>query len=381
MAAYPIPEDQPDECGPHHGAFALLSPPSRLSGMSMFGLTSFKGFKGTRTRTLLLGEDGKPRAYRFDGEGLELGVGWRKVNIIIPMPTATSEPTSPDDVNRKPAAEIDTPFLRIKHKLKIRIVCRSRAMPGQDTIVVLTTPLRCGTAPQPRSFEPSPLLEGSSQPMPSGPGQVPAYCQIYHENGTAREDEEALPLYAPDSPPAYTSSFPPELFLEGPSPASSSRLGASALVPELAITAAVPAEAIIETAQPRAFGEFEASTTLHSVDVLDQSLPSVPNPRGCRSVSSLSSISEGDRSIDEHDEPSLSGSLLSSPQLGSSSVMPSFQDERHHAQLENRLIDIDRTSSEAILPEYLDAAQQRALSRAKNYRPTPSRLSGSIDNT
>jgi hypothetical protein len=148
-----------------------------------------------------------------------------------------------------------------------------------------------------------------------------------------------------------------------------------------AVSPVLPAEPFTETARPGAFGEFVASTALHGVDVDDQSLPSVPSPRNCRSVSSLSSISEGDRSIDEHDESSVSGSLLSSPQLGSSSVVPSFQDDRHLTQLENRLIDIDGTSSEAILPEYLDAAQQRAISRAKHYRPTPSRLSGSINNT
>lgn len=376
MSAYPIPEDQPSECSPYHGASALLSPPSRLSSMSMFGLTSSKTFKATRTRTLLLGEDGKSRTYRFDGDGLELGSGWRKVNIIIPMPNSDTESTSLDDINRKPSGEMDTPFLRIKHKLKIRIVCRSRSMPGQDTIVVLTTPLRCGTAPQPR---PNTAITSSTQVMQAGPSQVPAYCQIFHENGTAREDEEALPLYEPDSPPAYASSFSSTCFaalgLESMSPDPLALSGGPAL-PESPLQAAHPPMGISDPQQFDALAPISAGV----VDTTgNRTMSSVPGPRGCRSVSSLSTISESESSDDSQEE-SVSSSSVSSP-LGRSSELPHVGYFDFPAQLENRLVDVtDRSSSEAILPEFLDAARQRAVSRAKHYRPSPSRLSESITN-
>lgn len=364
MAAYPISEDQPSECSPYHGSSALLSPPSRLSSMSMFGLTSSKPFKATRTRTLLLGEDGKSRTYKFDGDGLELGSGWRKVNIIIPMPSSEAAATASDDINRKPSSEIDTPFLRIKHKLKIRIVCRSRAMPGQDTIVVLTTPLRCGTAPQPRPH--CVLGDSATEVSESGSSQVPAYCQIFHENGTAREDEEALPLYEADSPPAYSSSYLPDRVPGEP-------LGlASSLSPSN-----VPSPTASTNQQLGAFAPISAG-------VIDRfgtgPLPSVPGPRECRSVSSLSSISESDQSSDESQEES-STSGTSSPEPGQSSELPHVGYFGFPAHLDSRLSNMaDRSSSEAILPEYLDAAQGRAASRAKHYRPSQSRLSESISN-
>ena len=365
LAAYPIPEDQPSECSPHRGSSALLSPPSRLSSMSMFGLTSSKTFKATRTRTLLLGEDGKSRTYRFDGDGLELGSGWRKVNIIIPMPSAEAAATASDDINRKPASEIDTPFLRIKHKLRIRIVCRSRAMPGQDTIVVLTTPLRCGTAPERRPY--SVLDESAAQVLQSSSSQVPAYCQIFHENGMAREDEEALPLYEPDSPPTYSSSLLPNR-------GSGERLDpvSSCLSPPSVPSPTAPTNQRLGAFAPLSAGVIDRFGTGH--------LPSIPGPRECRSSSSLSSISGSDQSSDEmQEETSTLG--ISSPEPGQSSELRHVGYFGLPAHLENRLRDMaDTSSSEAILPEYLDAARRRAAFMAKHYRPSQSRLSESISN-
>ncbi|GHJ87801.1 hypothetical protein NliqN6_4203 [Naganishia liquefaciens] len=365
MAAYPIPEDQPSECSPYHGSAALLSPPSRLSSMSLLGLTSSQTFKGTRTRTLLLGEDGKSRTYKFDGDGLELGSGWRKVNIIIPMPTAEADATSSDDINRKPASEIDTPFLRIKHKLKIRIVCRSRAMPGQDTIVVLTTPLRCGTAPQPRL---NPLsIDSATFTSPPGPSQVPAYCQLFHENGTAREDDEALPLYEPDSPPAYASALFPE------------RLSGGQVVPVSTSLSLMSESGPAESGNPQ-LDNFAPISAGVSDSAGGGTLPPIPGPRGCRSVSSLSSISENDQSSDESQEESVFGT--SSPEPGQRNGLSHMGYFGFPTRLENRLISMaDRSSSEsseAVPPEYLDAARRRAVSRAKQHCPTPSRLSETI---
>lgn len=156
---------------------------------------------------MLLGEDGEPRTYHFHGGGLELGDGWRKVNIIVPLPSASS-PQPEDDL--RPSVDIESPFLRIKHKCKIKLVCRSRQFPGQDTIVVLTTPLRCGTrSPVARAL--SSGSESSAMSDATATGTLPAYCTIFHESGAPREDGEPLPLYRPPaSAPAALRSSPPQ---------------------------------------------------------------------------------------------------------------------------------------------------------------------------
>lgn len=97
------------------GPSAFLSPQSNAARLALFGLAPTSPAKTTRSRALLLGEDGRPRTYRFDGEGLELGTGWRKVNIVIPLPTTDAEGNGLP----RPSSETDTPFMRIKHKLKV----------------------------------------------------------------------------------------------------------------------------------------------------------------------------------------------------------------------------------------------------------------------
>ncbi len=203
LAAYPVPEDQPNPSDPTSGPHALLSPPSRLAEMQSLGLVSDPDFKGHRSRTLLLGDDGKPRSYKFDKEGLELGAGWRKVNVIVPMPTAEALASG----SRRPMSEMESPYARIKHKLKIRITCRCSTMPGKDTLVVLTTPLRCGTAPPERRLDLAYITGQSAHPLADLPISLPAYNQIFSETGATREDEDPLPVYEAkkeDAPP-YSS--------------------------------------------------------------------------------------------------------------------------------------------------------------------------------
>lgn len=191
LSTFPVPEHQPNLFTPAEDPNGFQSPASTRFQMSMSELQPASPARGCNSRTLLLGDDGQPRTYRFEGEGLELGDGWRKVNIIIPLPAEGSG-------QRRPLPEIETPFLRIKHKVKIRVVCRSELTPGQDTIVVLTTPLRCGTP----SARPSPFGGRPRTTLPTS-ASLPAYCEIFHENGSAREEEEPLPLYENQEAPAY----------------------------------------------------------------------------------------------------------------------------------------------------------------------------------
>jgi hypothetical protein len=83
--------------------------------MSLLGLSTQTPSKVNRSRALLLGEDGRARTYRFEGDGLDLGNGWRKVNIVIPLPGRDAESNG----TLVPQAELETPHLRLKHKLKV----------------------------------------------------------------------------------------------------------------------------------------------------------------------------------------------------------------------------------------------------------------------
>ena len=118
-SAFPIPDRQPQlsaSSAPFDvGNTAFLSPPSHSARIHLLGLAPTTIAKANRSRTLLLGEDGRPRTYRFEGDGLDLGNGWRKVNIVVPLP-----PRSTDGSNyHAPSSETETPYLKLKHKLKV----------------------------------------------------------------------------------------------------------------------------------------------------------------------------------------------------------------------------------------------------------------------
>lgn len=356
----------------------------------MLGLTSTRAFKGTRTRTLLLGEDGNPRTYRFEGPGLDLGEGWRKVNIIIPMPGDVELNSATANDQNKPAVEIETPFLKIKHKLKIRIVCRSTALPGQDTIVVLTTPLRCGTAPKPRRLNLSPILPinataGFRIPQPGlSFGQepithfssLPAYCQIFHENGATREDEEILPLYSPDAPPSYDPLNHPGCL---------PRIGETALpnnilrltphlesLPDPAIpmdaTDSIDDSGAVESSMGITTNRMSEEDLLADATTSDESMPSVPGPRDYRSSSPPFSDIDSNASFGDAQE-----------QLGpyGSPCRADRAAARRNRTLSGRQDHLMSASSELSLPDCLSAAQRRSLRRSKYRQPSSSSLSRS----
>ena len=176
--------------------------------MSLLGLSTQTPGKVNRSRALLLGEDGRARTYRFEGDGLDLGNGWRKVNIVIPLPGRDME----NNGALIPQAELETPHLRVKHKLKvsfrdssnslgrtdwpslvqIKLICKSANSVDAETVVCLTTPLRMSTS---TSVLRRSSLSAGSDPTQTAP--LPPYNQIFHENGAVREDEDPLPLYEP----------------------------------------------------------------------------------------------------------------------------------------------------------------------------------------
>ncbi|WVQ65031.1 uncharacterized protein L199_003201 [Kwoniella botswanensis] len=204
-SSFPLPSEQPTR---NSSVNQLISPRMGYAD----GTGSFLGyderpFKGMRTRQCLLSDDGNQRNFFFADKGLGLGDKWRKVNVILPMPSLESG----KGLSTRPQPELDGPFLRIRHDLKIRVVCRSPGSENDTQVVILSTPIKFGTRP-------STMPSFKDKPTP-----LPAYIQLFHENGDLRECDP-LPVYTgstptpslpatevpvPDTPaPSYASLYP-----------------------------------------------------------------------------------------------------------------------------------------------------------------------------
>jgi hypothetical protein len=83
--------------------------------------------RATTSRPCLLADDGSQRNFFFAGDGLSLADRWRKVNVVLPMPAMDSK-----QKGNRPQSELDSPFLRVRHNLKIKMVCRNA---GSDETV------------------------------------------------------------------------------------------------------------------------------------------------------------------------------------------------------------------------------------------------------
>ncbi|WWD16427.1 hypothetical protein CI109_100853 [Kwoniella shandongensis] len=183
-SAFPIPDNQPSR---HSAENQLLSPRSAYVDGGLFGRND-SSFKGIRTRGCLLTDTGEQRTFQFADGGLGLGDRWRTINVLLPMPEELA-----DNNNTRPQVEIDGPFLKIKHLLKVRMVCQSIGS-SESTAVTFSTPIRFGT---------------SVRTMPTtGPkmAPLPAYIQLFHENGDPRPGE---PVPAYSAPVALSTASPP----------------------------------------------------------------------------------------------------------------------------------------------------------------------------
>nr|XP_019050465.1 hypothetical protein I302_00899 [Kwoniella bestiolae CBS 10118]OCF29395.1 hypothetical protein I302_00899 [Kwoniella bestiolae CBS 10118] len=176
-SSFPLPADQPSR---NSSVNQLISPRMGYAdGSGSFLGYDERPFKGMRTRQCLLSDDGNQRNFFFADKGLGLGDKWRKVNVILPMPSLESGKSS----STRPQPELDGPFLKIRHDLKIRVVCRSPGSKDDNQVVILSTPIKFGTCP-------SPIPSSKPKPAP-----LPAYIQLFHENGDLRECD-ALPIYS-----------------------------------------------------------------------------------------------------------------------------------------------------------------------------------------
>jgi hypothetical protein len=113
-ATYPLPSEQPSW---HSSSYPLISP-RPLYADPPFLSEPDQPFRGSHARKCLLADDGCQRNFFFEGDGLPLGGNWRKVNVQLPMPLDTERQRA-----NMPQPEMDGPFGKVKHSLKIRMVC------------------------------------------------------------------------------------------------------------------------------------------------------------------------------------------------------------------------------------------------------------------
>lgn len=123
-AVYPIP-DESKQPSRHSSHKALISPRSPRADAPC---TSEEVFRGQRSRKCLLAEDGTQRNFFFDNDGLAMNEGWRKVNVVLPMPVGNK------GIKTRPQGEMDGPMVRIRHALKIRVVCRNVGSNNEDMV-------------------------------------------------------------------------------------------------------------------------------------------------------------------------------------------------------------------------------------------------------
>lgn len=113
---FPVPTDQPDRSG---SVNPLIAPRPNWADLNSIVGQNDAPYRCTTTRSCLLSEDGTQRNFFFPKKGLELGDRWRRVNVVLPMPSDVKFRAN------KPYSELDSPFMRIRHMLKIRFMCTS----------------------------------------------------------------------------------------------------------------------------------------------------------------------------------------------------------------------------------------------------------------
>ncbi|WWC68563.1 uncharacterized protein I206_102492 [Kwoniella pini CBS 10737] len=199
ITSFPLPEEQPSRNSSQH---QLISPRSNYADGGFLGYDD-RPFKGIKTTKCLLTDDGSQRNFLFDDEGLLLGYSrWRIIKIVLPMPRLGAK----ESLSMRPQSDLDGPFLRVRHDLKIRVLCKTADSEHPQNIL-LSTPIRFGSCPSTM-----PSAQRKTPPLPT-------YLQLFHGNGDQRCDP--LPIYdrfdepltcirpVPTSPaPSYASLYP-----------------------------------------------------------------------------------------------------------------------------------------------------------------------------
>jgi hypothetical protein len=205
-STFPIPDEQPSGSA---GDWPFLGPRPSYAEEDLLGSPKdMPQWRGLRRRRCLLTDDGLQRNFAFEDDGLVLSDDWRTINALLPVTEFAGHHRRPGGL---PQSELDGVFHRIRHELVIQIAIQDSSAGNVNKIIRLTAPIRFGTSPV--------TILGPK----SGEELLPAYIQVYHENGDLRQCDP-LPLYSeaalaastnpgtPASPvPTYKSLFPESL--------------------------------------------------------------------------------------------------------------------------------------------------------------------------
>lgn len=131
MSMFPIPEQQPSRFSSQHALIAPR-PPQAQPSSDVAGNVDDKPYGATRRRKCLLADDGSQRNFIFNDDGLAMNERWRKVNIVLPMPHGKK-----GSATCRPKSEYDSPMLRVKHALNIRVACKNVGNQGEDIVSCL----------------------------------------------------------------------------------------------------------------------------------------------------------------------------------------------------------------------------------------------------
>lgn len=133
LSLFPIPADQPARSSTEND---FISPRNERAAVppSAAGNLDDKLFTSARRRKCLLADDGSQRNFVFDNDGLAMSERWRKVNIVLPMPQGGKKGSA----TCRPRSEYDSPMLRVKHALNIRVVCKNVGNPAEDIVSAVT---------------------------------------------------------------------------------------------------------------------------------------------------------------------------------------------------------------------------------------------------
>jgi len=116
---FPLPREQPSRI-PNGKGYPLLGPCSRPEALA-FDIPVPQHHdvlnRPALQRLCLLSDEGTQRRYQVPGIGKGLGTSWRRMRFVLPMPHSDS----PSDATR-PTPDSDTPFLKLRHTLNIRVV-------------------------------------------------------------------------------------------------------------------------------------------------------------------------------------------------------------------------------------------------------------------
>lgn len=131
LRMFPVPDEQPSRHSRLHQLLGPCSPRAERPAPADEGEDEDERRRMLVSRECLLSEDGQQRNFVFEHSGLGVSGKWRRISVVLPLPGLNAPAAFRDS---RPRPEMETPFSKIKHLLKTRIVCSTAD--GEETVSV-----------------------------------------------------------------------------------------------------------------------------------------------------------------------------------------------------------------------------------------------------